>query len=359
MENDKKEVASMELVSTSALESITKGECDVQVATSHAFPRSMERFKKRALEMVTFDLETAESCIYERPVGDGKTATGESIRMAEIVAASFQNLRVAARIIHQDERSVTCEGVAWDMEANYAGRCEVKESTVTKYGEPYSERMRMVAAKACLSKAYRDAVFRVVPKSMCKFLRTAAEQVINKEVPTLAARRKRAVEWVKTLNIEPERIWAALGIVGEAELGEDQLSKLTGLRTAVNDGDTTLTEAFPAIGQAKAATTARPVIDNPPPQQEPEKAAEQPAEEESERSDSPSELSVNTVIASVEEKTAKNGNAYFVVKTTERMTLSTFDTNIGEAAVNAKGADVTLTYTKDGKYFTLTGVTVL
>lgn len=241
----------LEVLPPSAMEAIERAAVDVQISTAHRFPRSLEQFKKRSLAMATFDIETAESCIYSRPVGKDpdtgkqKIAEGESIRMAEIVAATFGNLRVAARIVEQTPTFVRCEGVAHDLESNYAGKSEVMESTVNKRGQPYSERQRAVVAKVALSKAYRDAIFRVVPKSMCKFLKNAAQEVIKKERKTIGERRAVALKWIASLGIEPARVYDTLGIKGESDIGEEQLEILTGLRTAIKDNEITVDEAFP------------------------------------------------------------------------------------------------------------------
>jgi hypothetical protein len=104
------------------VELISSAEINQQVTTAHRFPRSMAVFRRRALEMVTLDEETAESCIYRRPVGKKRNeetgkweesyAEGMSIRMAEIVGASYGNLRVGAMLIAQDERQVRARGFA-------------------------------------------------------------------------------------------------------------------------------------------------------------------------------------------------------------------------------------------------------
>lgn len=250
-----------ELVQPSAVQALERAAVDSQVATAHMYPRSLADFRKRALAMATLDLETAQSCIYHRPVGKDpdtgrdKIAEGESIRMAEIVGAAFGNLRVGARIIEQTPIFVRAEGVAHDLESNYAGKSEVVESTVNKRGQPYSERQRVVVAKAALSKAYRDAIFKVVPRSMCKFIRTAAEQVIRKEALPMEERRKKAVAWGKTEGVDEQRLCAALGVKGVPEIGEDQLIILTGIRTALKEGDTTIEEAFPPVSTLSSAPT--------------------------------------------------------------------------------------------------------
>lgn len=224
---------------------LERASIDSQIATAHAFPRSMEMFKKRALSMATLDLETAESCIYSRPVGGGKVAEGASIRLAEIVAASYGNLRVAARIVEQTDRYVKCEGMAHDLEFNYAGKSECFEPTVTKTGSPYSESQRAVVAKACLAKAYRDAIFKVVPKALCKSIIEAANGVIKKQVVTLEDRRGRVKQWLKSINVSDRRVFDSVGVQGWSEINDDHLTTLTGFRTAINEGDTTADEAFP------------------------------------------------------------------------------------------------------------------
>ncbi len=227
-------------------------EIDVQITTAHRFPRSMDTFMKRASDMVSMDRETAESCIYRRPVGKDydtgkqKIAEGMSIRMAEIVGACYGNLRVSSRIIEQTPRYVKVEGVAHDLENNYAAKSEVIESTVDKYGKPYSERQRITMAKAALAKAHRDATFKVVPRALCKPVLNKAIKVVAGG-KTIEARRKAAHDWIETLEINEKRVWNILGINGIGDVGEEHLIDLLGLKTAIDDGDLKIDDAFPIM----------------------------------------------------------------------------------------------------------------
>jgi hypothetical protein len=244
------EIQEIEIVRGDALNQITRAEIDMQIATAHQFPRSMEKFKKRAMEMVSMDEETAASCIYRRPVGkdqDGrqKFAEGLSVRTAEIVGASYGNLRVGAMIIEQSEFQVKARGYAHDLESNFASTSEVIESTLKKDGRPYDARMRIVIAKACLAKARRDVTFQVVPKALCKFIEDTARKVAVGDEKTLSKRRDLAMQWINLKGIDVKRVFAALGIQGESDIGLEQLEMLTGIRTAIKDGDVTLDEAFP------------------------------------------------------------------------------------------------------------------
>lgn len=246
-----------------ALESIERASVDIQVTTAHRFPRSIDRFKKIAMSMATLDEETAESCLYRRPVGKGKDgretfAEGMSIRMAEIVGACYGNLRVAARIIEQSERQVVAQGVAHDLESNFASTSEVIESTVDSKGRPYSERMRVVVAKAALAKARRDATFQVVPRALAKPVELACKSLLFGNAQSISKRRERVTLWINMLGIDAKRVWAALDVGGPDDLTMEHLETLTGLRTALQSGEITLDEAFPELPkQSRFETNAQ------------------------------------------------------------------------------------------------------
>ena len=63
------EVFSTEIVPLSALESITRAEIDIQIATAKRFPRSMTRFLNEARGMVALDAELAAGCTYSSRAG--------------------------------------------------------------------------------------------------------------------------------------------------------------------------------------------------------------------------------------------------------------------------------------------------
>ena len=237
-------------VTPNALEQMERASIDIQIATAKRFPRSLTKFYERATAMVTLDEETAKSCIYHRNVGkdeNGKTvwADGESIRMAEIVAASYGNIRVAGFVVEITDKYVKAVGMAHDLESNYAVRTEVIESVVNKKGQPFSDRMKVVVAKAALSKAIRDAIFKVVPKSVCKPLANKAKIVACGDAKTFDARRKAVLEWIKTLKIDASRVWVAIGVNGPDDLQVEDLVVLAGIKTAIDDKDATIEEAFP------------------------------------------------------------------------------------------------------------------
>ena len=251
------EVITPEVIPLNAIEAIQRGEIDIQISTAHKYPRSLTQFNKRATDMISTDEETAASCIYSRPVGNGKHAEGKSVRLAEIVATSYGNIRVGSVIVEQTERYVKVRGYAHDLESNFASACEVIEPTIKKDGKPYDERMRIVAAKAALAKARRDATFQVIPGALCKALEETARKVAIGDAATLEKRRGMVMDWIGKLGIKVERVFAAIEVKGVEEIGLEKLALLTGIKTSIKDGDVTVDEAFPAEEKSKSAFTKK------------------------------------------------------------------------------------------------------
>jgi len=273
----------MEAVPATTLELMQRAEIDVQITTAKKYPRNIKSFLGKATTLATVDVDTAVSCIYRRPVGkeNGRMrfAEGESIRLAEIVAASYGNLRYQGVISEVTPRYVKAIGMAHDLETNVAVKAEVAEPTVTRTGQPYSEAMRIVVAKAAQSKAIRDAIFRVVPKSLCHPIINACKQVIAGDIKTVEERRAGVLTWISKLAIEPERVYAALGIETEQDLTVDLIELLVGIHTAIRNNDTSIDEAFPPIvDESKPATTGVAAIKEKLAPTEPVKPDEPPVE---------------------------------------------------------------------------------
>lgn len=244
-------VESPDVLPPGAIEVLQRAEIDTQIATAKRYPRSLAQFKNTALEMVSMDEETAESCIYRRPVGGGKTAEGMSVRMAEIVSACYGNVRFGAMLIEQSERQVKARGFCHDVQNNVAASVEVVEATIKRDGMPYDERMRAVIAKAALSKATRDAIFKVIPRALCKPLEEMARKVAIGDADSFNDRREKVMQWLTKIGVDALRAFAALRIKGIDDLNAEHLVTLTGFKTAIKDGEITVEEAFPLL-RAKA-----------------------------------------------------------------------------------------------------------
>jgi len=257
------EVAAIE---QGALAVIERAEIDMQISTAKKYPRSITEFVRKASEIISLDTDTAMSCIYRRPVGRDagkgqKIVEGQSIRFAEIIFSTYGNMRVSDVIAEMTPRWVKAIGYAIDLESNTAVRREVVESTVKRDGRPFSERMRIVAAKAAASKARRDAMLSVIPKGLLKQLEKLARDVAfgKGDKMTMKKRRDNVLVWAEKMGIDKKRLFQTIDVKGVDDIGLEELAQLVGLKTAIQDGDITIEEAFPPIEDEKPETDAKGV----------------------------------------------------------------------------------------------------
>ena len=155
----------LEHVAPDALAVMERASIDSQVSTAKKYPRSLSMVKAKMLSFATLDQETAAGCFFTLPArkaGD-KPIQGPSIRMAEIALATYQNLRAGARVIADDGKVITAQGVCHDLENNVCISVEVKRRVTTREGRRYSDDMVVMTGNAACSIALRNATFRVVP----------------------------------------------------------------------------------------------------------------------------------------------------------------------------------------------------
>lgn len=232
---------------------LARGEIDMQIATAHKYPRSIANFRGEVLGMVTLSQQIAEECIYALP-RDGKTIEGPSARFAEIVASAWGNSRAGARVVSDQGEFVTAQGVFHDLQRNVAITYEVQRRIVDSKGRRYKPDMIGVTANAACSIALRNAILKGVPKAFWSEMYDAARATIMGDLKTLANRRADALAAFQRYGILPEQVFLKLGIAGEQDITLEHLVVLSGLRTAIKDGDTTPEQAFAASESAQQST---------------------------------------------------------------------------------------------------------
>ncbi|MGO1069287.1 hypothetical protein [Lysobacter sp. CA199] len=231
------------IADTSTLVAINRAEIDGQIATAHAFPRSVTAFMREATELVTLNADMAEACIYALP-RDGKTMTGPSARFAEVVAHSFGNNIAGARVVAEEGNFIVAQGVYHDLEKNAKTTMEVRRRITTKAGKRFGDDMVGVTGNAAASIAHRNAVLKGIPKALWLPIYEAARQVAIGDVTTLVDRRAKALAWFQTVGVAPAQVCIRLGIEGIDDIGLPELELLTGLRTAIREGSVTPEAAF-------------------------------------------------------------------------------------------------------------------
>lgn len=220
-----------------------KAEVDMQITTAKAYPRSIKAFKDEALGMATLDEETASSCMYALPRA-GKNIEGPSVRLAEIIATAWGNLRTEARVIGADAKEITAEATTWDLEKNVAMRIQSKRRITDKYGKRFKDDMITVTGNAAVSIALRNSIFRVIPKAFTDAIYRAARQVAIGDAMTLSTRRVNAVENFTRMGVVPEKVFERLGRASIEEITLDDLALMKGFYTAIKDGAASVDEIF-------------------------------------------------------------------------------------------------------------------
>lgn len=241
LEPEKVEV--MEISSAESLMALNRSEIDVQIATAKQYPRNLSQVLNNIETLATMDEETAAACFYMLR-RQGKLIEGPSVRMAEIIASSWGNIRVQARIIANDGKMITAQGVCHDLESNYAVSAEVKRRITGKDGRTFSDDMQVVTGNAACSIAMRNALFKVVPMALVKKVINKAKQVSIGQATSLEETRMKMLDYFQKIGVDQQHIFDYLSVEKIEEIDTDMCVELRGLATAIKEGSTTVNETF-------------------------------------------------------------------------------------------------------------------
>jgi hypothetical protein len=234
-------------VNAISLAAITaRAEIDGQIATAKAFPRNVKLALERCLSQATFNAAVAQKCIYRLPRG-GQTIEGPSVRLAEIVANAWGNVRFGSRVIEETATSIVVQGFAHDLETNTAFSSEIRVRITNKQGQRYNDDMITIAANAGQSKALRNAIFRVVPRVFVDEIVERCKVTIEKEGPTISDQWSKAAEYgAKQWGLQPVQILTLVDKQTPSELTYDDLITIRSVFEEVKSDKEKLAEYFPA-----------------------------------------------------------------------------------------------------------------
>lgn len=240
---------------------MTRAEVDIQIATARKYPRQLSLVKQRMLSFATLDEETAAGCFYTLPArkgGDGKPLQGPSIRLAEIAINSFQHIRAGSRIIADDGKFITAQGVVHDLENNVCVSIEVKRRVTGKDGRRYSDDMIATTGNAACSIALRNAAYRVIPLALVKPVYEAAKRLAIGDGKSLVQRRSACLAHFAKLGVPSEKIFAAVSVRSAEDIQLEHLETLMGFATAIKDGEVSIDEIFSPKPEPAPAEIAAP-----------------------------------------------------------------------------------------------------
>lgn len=238
-----------------ALEALNRADIDIQVQTAmrypkHSTPEQISYALAKAEAFALVDSETAESCFYRLERDDKKTGQksvieGPSIRLAEIIANSWGNIRIATRIIGNDGKFITAQGACHDLESNVIQVVEVKRSITTSKGYTFSNDMQVVTGNAAASIARRNAILAVIPAAIFKPLYAKIQQKVLGEVKNdLENRRANMLKTYALLGVTQQMIFQHLNVSKMEDINVQMVVDLGKLYNALRDGQTTVEETF-------------------------------------------------------------------------------------------------------------------
>lgn len=233
----------IEVKQADVLQAINRAEIDTQIATAKQYPRDIQQALNRIKSIATLDTETAEDCFYALR-RQGSLIEGVSVRLAEIIAGSWGNLRVQTRIVGNDGKTITAQGICHDLETNVAVSVEVKRRITDKYGKIYSEDMQVTTGNAASSIAFRNAVLKVVPKAVTKRVVDEIKQVALGKSIDLETRRQNMLAYFAKLGVTQAEILQYCGVKNIEDIDASMVFELSGLKNAIKEGTTTVQETF-------------------------------------------------------------------------------------------------------------------
>ena len=250
-----------------------RSEIDIQISTAKRYPRSIQRFRQQAMSMATADEETAASCFYKlkRKSKDGgeKIIEGPSVRLAEIVASAWGNLRFGARIVDENNKFVVAQGVAHDLEKNVSNSIEVSRRITNKSGYRFSDDMVLVTKNAACSIALRNAIFKTIPFTYAKQIFEQAKKTAVGSAKTLKKRRSDMLAKLKELGAKESEILALLEVPSIEDIGLTEIETMIGTYNLIRDGESTVEDVF-------RPKSAKPTVEMPQPKNEEAQASSQP-----------------------------------------------------------------------------------
>lgn len=227
------------------LEAQERAAIDIQVATAKRYPRNLRRVLDNSVVIATMNKATAETCRYAKPVGN-KTINGPSVHLARIICQQYGNIRVQQRIKAIEHKSIIAEAVAFDMETNYAVSVEARRSIITKNGQRYADSVIETNAMAILAIAERNAILKVVPKSIIDHVYSEAFKCaygdLSDNAKLLKERERIFKEFKNNYGAEESDVVKFIGLNTKESILAENIADLVGILQSLKDKEITIEE---------------------------------------------------------------------------------------------------------------------
>jgi hypothetical protein len=203
----------------------------------------------------------AEGAVYVKPIGNGKSAEGLSIRFAESAMRAWGNMSVTKRVVYDDAEKMIVQVAAADFESNIIESVEVQisktverkslrdnqiplRSRVNSYGDivyllPATEGDLLTKQKAEVAKAKREVVLGLIPgdiKEECMRLVKATQA--NADASDPRAAMNKLCDGFAGIGVPPAELERYLGHAINVTT-PSEIQELRAIYAAIRDTDTT------------------------------------------------------------------------------------------------------------------------
>ena len=237
-------------------------------------PRNMEAIKSELADMLDAFPALAQDSIYTKPIGGGKTARGLSIRAAETLAEAYGYCRIRSDVTPLDLLSVKVEATFTDYQkgrvwqdggilSKQYRQAQAKGGGTATYDD---DRFYNVVCKSEVSKRIREVILRSVNSALKAWYESECERRLGETLTDAAV--KKWIDGFADKGVSAKQVEGFIGRPQSMGWTKDDKVKLLGVWNAIEDGHTTIAEAFgttppgatpPKVG-AKTLADVKPAI---------------------------------------------------------------------------------------------------
>lgn len=228
---------------TNVLEAITRAEVDIAITTAKRYPRDIAVFQQ-SVERIISDPEIAQGCGFRLPVGKG--VEGPSIRLAEIMAPCWQNMRVASRTIDVGKKSIRIQATAKDWQSNYEVYQEVERQIVDKTGKRFEEHLINRTIMAAQAIGRRNVIFQIIPREFVNKYHERAKEIAIQDPEALLKTRDKWLAYFEAGGVSRARVLAHFEVANMKNLSAQDVVSMKGYADAIKEGLANLDDIFPA-----------------------------------------------------------------------------------------------------------------
>jgi hypothetical protein len=214
------------------------------IVLAKRFPRSEEEARSK-LSISLGRIGFAEKAQYSYPRG-GKAVTGPSVYLAREIARCWGNIRHGVTIIHDDEKSRTVEGWAWDIETNtkatsqstFSKKIQRKNNGVTAWVTPDERDLRELTNKhgaICV----RNSILQLLPADLIDDCKIQSMNTIKKGINTqniIQVRADTLTAFEKSFGLTKTELEEYIGIPCE-NWSSEEIASLRVIFSSLKEGE--------------------------------------------------------------------------------------------------------------------------